>query len=418
MNRPDALRAVTAVVLGAAVALAPAVGAAALDQDVETPGWRWLDVSDNAYVIQDVESFYADFLGSGVSLDGWRDDAFDNLMRIAFFDIDIEEDIDTYPFVRFGVDESPVLSFTPVSGSWVDNGRTEFVSTATADFGDGRVVNVTFTLRVEESTAQWIIMQEVVGGDPTTVELVFGGDLGSDSDTTFIDLGSGAWVSHDENRGDPVIAWLLEGGIQAPGFIDGVGRVEFVASAETDSTITVGVVDFDECSFDAALTSMSAAAPTLALGTVIEPIYVTDCLTTPTTVILGPGQPATEVLPLVLSEPLLDDSWAPADAVEFAERGWRVDIVDGPAGLAASLEWVEASSSMQIRLSGTPTEAWSGPVTFVVHSGDEPVLVQTELSVELAATGASPAAVIGGGMVGMLLVVGGLLLRRRSTAEH
>lgn len=418
MTRSAARRALSAVILAPLIALAPALSATALEQDVETPGWRWLDVSDDAYVIQDVESFYADFFGSGVSLDGWRDDAFDDLMRIAFFDPDIEDSVDTYPYVRFGPDESPVLAFTPVSGAWVSNGLTQFISTATADFGDGRVVTVTFTMRVEESTVQWSIAQEVVGGDATTVGLVFGGDLGSDSDTTFIDLGSGAWVSHDENRGDPVIAWLLEGGIQTPSFSDGSGRVEFVASAETDSTITVGVIDFDECSFDEALATMSAAAPTLAAGMAFEPIYVTDCLTTPATVALGPGQPASDILPLVPSDPLIDDSWAPFDAVEFAESGWRVDIVDGPAGLIATLEWVEASSSMQIRLSGTPTEAWSAPVTFVVHTGDEPVLVQTELSVELAATGVSPAAVTAAGIASIVLLLGGVLLRRRSTAAH
>lgn len=418
MTRRRARRAAAALALAPLLAVAAALPAAAAEQDVETPGWRWLDVSDNAYELQDAESYYPSFLGSGVELDGWRDDAFDDLMRIAFFDEGVGDQVDTYPFVRFGADESGVLTFTPVSGSWVDNGRSEFVSTAAADFGDGRVVTVTFTMRVEESTVQWVIEQEVVGGDPATVELVFGGDLGADSDATFIDLGSGAWVSHDENRGDPVIAWLLAGGIGAPSFTDGVGRVAFTAAATQTSTVTVGVIDFDECSFDEALATMSAAAPTLALGMAFEPLYVTDCLTTPTTVSLGPGQPATEVLPLVLSEPLLDDNWAPSDAITFAENGWRVDIVEGPAGLTATLEWVEATSSLQIRLGGTPTEAWSGPVTFVVHNGDEPVLVETTLSVELAATGAADGVIplLVGGIGAALL--GALLLRRRATAAH
>lgn len=415
---PPALRVAAVLVLAPLLALSAALPAAAETQDLDTPGWLWLDVSDNAYELQDVESNYSSFFGSGVELEGWRDDAFDTLMRIAFYDPEVDDSVDTYPYVRFGVDESPVLALSPVSGTWVANGRTEFVSTATADFGDGRVVTVTFTMRVEESTVQWVIDQEVVGGDPATVELVFGGDLGSDDDTTFVDLGSGAWISHDENSGDPVIAWLLTGGIGVPGFVDGVGRVEFVADATQTSTVTVGVIDFDECSFDEAVSTMSAAAPTLALGTAFEPLYVTDCLTTPTTVTLGPGQPATEILPLEPSQPLIDDNWAPSDATGFADSGWRVDIVDGPAGMTATLEWVEATSSMQIRLGGTPTTAWSGPVTFVVHSGDEPVLVETILSVELAASGPADA------VVPLLMtalgaaLLGALLLRRRLTPAH
>ncbi|UYN84769.1 MAG: hypothetical protein KIT89_06315 [Microcella sp.] len=417
MNRRITLAA--SLLAALSLALVPATAAVAADQDVTTPGWRWLDVYDNGYRLQDVESYYTDFLGSGVELAGWRRDAFDDLMRITAFDPeagDGGEFVPTYPLVRFGSDVLGPLPITPVSASWVDNGRTSTVGTVTADFGDGRVVTVTFTMEIENSTARWTVSPDVVGGDPAEVEIEIGGDLGSDGDSTYVDLGGGAWISHDTNRGDPVIAWRLSGVSPQMGTVDVPGAVIFRAPGTASSSVTVGVIDFDECSFDDALDTMAGLAPTLSLGQSISPLYATDCLLTVNPPAVGPGEPVAALLPLTLSAELVADNWAPDNETDFVDLDWRVDVVDGPTGVVAVLEWVPDDSSLAVRLSGTPTQAWSGPVTLVVHRGREPVLVQFALSVELAATGASSVAALAAGSV--LLVGAGALAfsARRRTA--
>jgi len=410
VNRKATLAA--AMLAAISLALVPATAALAADQDVFTPGWRWLDVYDDGYRVQDVESHYTDFLGSGVELDGWRRDAFDDLMRITAFDPDAGDGgafVPTYPLVRFGSDVLGPLPITPVSASWVNNGRTTTVGTVTADFGDGRVVTVTFTMEIENSTARWTISPSVVGGDPADVEIEIGGDLGSDGDSTYVDLGGGAWISHDTNRGDPVIAWRMSGLTPQMGTIHVPGAVIFRAPGVGVSTVTVAVIDFDECSFDDAIDTMTALAPTLSLGQSIAPLYTAECLLTVNPPAVGPGESISALLPLTLSAPLVADNWAPDNETDFVDLEWRVDIVDGPAGLVAELEWVPDDSSLAVRLSGTPTQAWSGPVTLVVHRGREPVLVQFTLSVELAATGAGSVGALAAGSVGAL-AAGSVLL--------
>lgn len=408
-----------------ALAIAPAPSAMAADQDVVTPGWEWLDVEDNGYRVQDVEARYTDFLGSGVALDGWRDDAFDDLMRVTAYDFDAEGFIPTYPIVRFGADELGPLSITPVSADWVDNGRTTTVGTAVADFGDGRVVTVTMTLEIENSTVRWTIDRAVVGGDDELVEVIIGGDLGSDSDSTYVDLGGSAWISHDTNRGDPVIAWRFGGVDPTMGLPFQQGGVEFSMAGAGSSTITVGVIDFDACSFDDAIDTMSTRAPSLSLGQSIPPLYATDCLLAEDPAQLGPGEAADSLLPLSPAAAL--DAlccWVPETSVDFDDEDWQVEIVDAPAGLVAAMEWSPDAGSFAIRLSGTPTEPWSGPATFVVHDAEEePVLVEIELEVaaapELAATG-SPALHAGMVFGGLFLLLGGATLAisaRRSAAD-
>lgn len=419
---------VGAMVAAIGLALLPASAAVAAENDVVTDGWRWLDVSDNGYELQDVESYYESFLDSGSQLEGWRDDAFDDLMRITKFDPDageFGEFVPTYPFVIFGADELGPLPITTSSATWLNNDRTTTVGTAIADFGDGRVVTLTFTLEVENSTVRYTVDREVAGGDPADVEVVIGGDLGSDSDSTYVDLGAGAWISHDTNRGDPVIAWRFTGLTPSMGLPSQHGGVEFSMTGAGESTITVAVIDFDECSFDDAIATMTAAAPTLALGQSIAPLYATDCLTAVDPAAVGPGAAIDAVLPLTPAAALDADNWVPSSLIDFTDGGWRVDVVSAPAGLLAALEWVDVGDgALSLRLSGTPTESWSGPAVFVVHNGDEPVLVEIDLEIagppELAATGpveASGSAAI----AALLLVIGAALVlgaRRRGAATR
>lgn len=424
MKHPLALSATLVAAIG--LALLPATAAVAVENDVITDGWRWLDVSDNGYELQDVESYYESFLGSGVTLEGWRDDAFDDLMRITKFDPSAGESgafVATYPIVTFGVDELGPLPITTSSATWLDNGRSTTVGTAVADFGDGRAVTLTFTLEVENSTVRYTIDREVVGGDPADVEVVIGGDLGSDDDSTFVDLGAGAWISHDMNDGDPVIAWRFWGVTPTMGLPLQPGGVEFSMTGAGESTITVAVIDFDECSFDDALAQMTAAAPMLALGQSIAPLYATDCLTADDPAAVGAGEAIDALLPLTPAAALDAENWVPSSLIDFTDGGWRVDVVSAPAGLVATLEWVDlGDGALSLRLSGTPTESWSGPALFVVHNGDEPVLVEVDLEVagppELAATGAVD--VWGSAVIAVLLLVGGAVFargaRRRAVA--
>lgn len=423
MTRPLYRRATAAIALASFLALTPVLTATAIGQNVENPGWRWISIVDDGYAISDADSYYDDFLGTGVSMFGWRDDAFDTMMRVSRYESGAGGFVDAYPIVRFGADELSVLPVSSVSSSWVAGGRTTTVGTAEADFGDGRVVTLTFTLEVEGSIASWTVDREVVGGDPADVELIIGGDLGSDGDSTYVDLGGGAWISHDGNRGDPVIGWLMSGAVPTMGVPGALGNVEFLMSGAGTSTITVALLDYDECAFDEALAQMTAAAPTLALGVEIPPIYTTDCLTTDAPASIALGDELAASLPLVPAPALDAENWIPSSAELFTERGFRVDVVDAPDGLEATLEWVDlGDGAFTLVLSGTPTEAWSGPATFVIHYGRLPVLVEVDLQVvgppELAATGVDES--ITALVVAALLSVGGgvvLSVMRRSAAS-
>jgi len=424
MKHPIALP--VALVAAASFAVLPAASAVAAQQNVENDGWRWISVVDDGYAVGDADSYYDDFLGTGVSVFGWRDDAFDTMMRVSRFGGPGVGFVDAYPIVQFGADEQSILPISSVSANWVAGGRTTTVGTAVADFGDGRVVTLTFTVDVEGSIARWTVEREVVGGDPADVELLIGGDLGSDGDSTYLDLGGGAWISHDGNRGDPVIGWLFDGVTPTMGVAGSLGNVEFALSGAGTSTITVGLLDYDECAFDEALAQMTAAAPTLTLGAEITPIYTTDCLTADDPAPIALGDELAAVLPLVPAAALDAENWVPSSADTFVQRGWRVDVVDAPDGLEATLEWVNlGDGALRLGLSGTPTQAWSGPATFVVHWGRLPVLVEVDLEIagppELAATGATGA---DGPMAALLIaaltaVGGGVVLRvvRRGTVS-
>ncbi len=396
--------ATVAVVLGAAGALATSSSAMAASNDVLTPGWEWYDADDNAAYFSDASAYFVDYLGSSVDVFGFTDDAFDGFL------------LDDLSVTLGGATLSP--AFTSTAGTWVDNGLSEFEATASADFGDGDVLDITRTLEIQGSFARWSWTATTSGGAPLADYTIDqSGELGSDSDSEFVTPTATTLVSHDGPDGDPVIGYSFAD--VAYSVSNGSDVVELSFTGDAAAVLTVALLEYDPCSTDEALAAMQAMLPTLAasFGETLPPVYADDCLYVDAPAMIS-GE-TDQLLPLLENSGLDDWDYIYEGAID---DGLTFTVLDAPAGLTFALEVDPESGEPALRMTGTPAE--SGEVRLLFYFDDYAPLVLTfdvvvEDEEELAATGAADIAPIVAGAAGLFLGVGALLLvlRRRAAID-
>lgn len=394
--------AAAALTLGFVGAIAIAAPASAASSDVLTPGWGWSDVEDDALYIEDVESFYPDFQGTGTPVYGWTDDAFDGFANA----LSLVWDGNVFP-----------VTVTPVSADYVDNGLTTIVSTGTVSI-DGGDVTVTSTLEIQGSFARWSF--DFTGDEATLAgtAVVISGELGSDSDSIYTPVGTHGLVSHQDGGGDPVLAWDVSASDVVFDAVDGDDNLAFSFPAVNGNSLTVGLLDYDVCSLDAALAQAEAAVPTLAsqFGTSWAPVYSTTCAT-----VVNPSvTPGAVNIAMPITQSAALDDWG---YFSDPDDVWAVSATGLPAGLALSV--TNEGSVPVLHLTGTaPAGSYSvtAQVYFIYEDGETygeyPLTITFSFGTALAATGSElpTPAIIGAAVVlllGAALVVTAATRRRR-----
>ncbi|MFN4002296.1 hypothetical protein [Microcella sp.] len=395
-----------ALALASAGVLVTASSAAAADADVATSDWLWEAVDDRAGLIDDAASYFVDYLDTPLDLYGFTDDAFDGFL---------EDEVDvTLGATTLGV------TFTSTASDWVDFGLSEFTATASADFGDGDILEITRTLEVQGSFARWSWAMTTSGGAPLadyTIDTV--GDLGSDGGSIFLTPSGSTMVSYEDGGGDPVIGYSVAGATYVA--TDGDEDVEFSFTADDAPVLTLALLEYDPCSLDDAITAMQDLLPTLAadFGDTLDPVYADDCLSVDEPdAVTGPTD---QRLEFVQQEGLDDWGYIYDGAVD---DGLTVRVLGAPAGLSFSVVADPDTNLPQLRMTGTPTDG-GGEVRVLLYfadgdsSGDEPLIVTFDVVVELAATGPADIAPIAIGSAAVLVGLGALLLvlRRRATTR-
>jgi len=407
--------AVAAAALIAALVAVPAGAAYAASQDVTTPGWVWYDVEDNGYTIVDVGSAPRDVLGTGLDFDfGWTSDAFDGFFDTAEVDL--------------GGSTLPATFSISDPAQWVNDGRTATFGSAIVDFGASQL-RIVADLEIEGSFARWTFTYEAFGAAPLSdYEVRYTGDLGSDSESTFVPVGTDGLVSHDLGGDDPIIGYQL-GGTAAVFSFAQLDSAMLVLAAATESTVlTLAIQDYDPCQQSNAIAAMQARVPTLAaaFGTDLPLLLSNNCATA------EPYTPAAAGATINQSLLVSASDFAALDGDLFADWGYfyfdsdetiEAVVVDGPAGLTVDVTPGADESEANLNLGGTLTEALTGPVTILLYTqntaGDTefyyPLQIVLQPSAELAATGATGATA--GGVLALVLLGSGAMLliaRRRS----
>ncbi|MCA1942755.1 MAG: hypothetical protein LDL15_04040 [Yonghaparkia sp.] len=388
-----------ALALGTAGILA-ATPASAVTERVLTTDWWWSDVTDEG-MIGDAFPFYEDYLGSGVDVEGFTDDAFDDFLQIS---ADVTYGVTTLPLDYAGVSRATV------------GGLTTIVASATADFGDGVSVVVQRTLELQGSFARWSWTVTPTGATAAEFTIVEDGNLGSDEDSVF--LGSGATrVSYEDGGNDPIIGYSFAN--MSPTVADGDDDVVVTFTGDQAAVLTVALWDFDPCSFDAALAAAQAALPTLAadFGDALGSFYAEDCLTVETPALVSG---ATDQRLDIIESADLESNWdyLYGGAIADPEDGLTFVVLDAPAGLSFSLVADDVDNDEpQLRMAGSPTTGGEVRLLFYYTDGDNfyPLEVAFDVEVGLAATGPSDVAPAVLGVAAAFLGAGALLLvaRRR-----
>lgn len=387
-----------ALVCAAGLAAAPvALAGASASGDAQTGNWRWHDVTDNGVSIYDVSAYYPDFAGTGLGLFGWARDGFDEL----FFD----------PFGGdptgewFYLGETAQIDFDPIgapdygSDSIVSQGYQRVVidleEGATAEF------DAYITLEMEGSFARWTLRIEPANGaDVSNLIYDLRGELGSDFETTVVTVADNQLVSYQAPADaiDPIIGWHLEADSAAigvhPGDPDNMGPWlggEVVVSGVGDFVLTIGVVDYDPCSFDEALDYMVATVPDFpaVAGGSLASFYTVDCLQLPTPAPQVVGTPLDILIPLELPAEFF--VWHPAWQGDDYSANFAVAFLDIPAGVSGQV--VDVAGAPYLNLTGT-VPAQESTIEAVLYSTFEnpqqPFISTVTLPVTTAATGASP----------------------------
>jgi LPXTG-motif cell wall-anchored protein len=411
-RRRRASAALAVLALGAAGLLVASPAAAADPLDLSTPNVEWSSVRDDAAYIEDARALYQDYRGSGLSIYGFTDDAFDGFL---------EAQGDSAPgtsqtLVTLGATSLPLV-VTPVSSTTV-GGLTTLVASGTVNFGDGNTLSLTRTLEIQGSFARWSWDVTAVTGSPATAYTISEiGNLGSDEDSTFIPDGPNRLVSYEDGGSDMIIGYSFANAAYSVADFDDSVSVSF--TADQDAVLTVAVIDYDPCSFDAALAGMQSAVATLAadFGDTLDSFYADDCLTVESpAAITG----ATDQRLDIIESDSLENNWDYIfpGSISDPEDGLAMVVLSAPAGLSFSLVADDpANDEPQVRMTGTPTASGEVTLLFYYFDGDNynPLVATFDVSVELAATGTSEVAPVALGAAAALLGAGALLLvlRRR-----
>ena len=383
------------------VALLAAAPASAVTERVLTPNWWWSDVTDEG-TIGDAFGYYADYLGSGVDIEGFTDDAFDDFLDSSSGEV-------TYD------GSTLTLTYSGVSRATV-GGLTTIVASGTVDFGGGVSAVVERTLELKGSFARWSWEVTPTGAAASAFAIAEYGNLGSDEDSVF--LGSGSTrVSYEDGGNDPIIGYSLANGTL--GTTDGDDVVDIAFTGDQAAVLTVALWDFDPCSFDAALAAAQTSVTTLAadFGDTLESFYADDCLTVEAP---APITGATDQRLDIIESDSLENNWDYIfpGSISDPEDGLAMVVLSAPAGLSFSLVADDpATDEPQVRMTGTPTASGEVTLLFYYFDGDNyyPLVATIDVSVELAATGTSEVAPVALGAAAALLGAGALLLvlRRR-----
>jgi len=247
------------------------------------------------------------------------------------------------------------LVVTPVSTATV-GGLTTIVASGTVDFGDGNTVSLTRTLEIQGSFARWTWDVTGVTGSiaPADYTITETGNLGSDSDSVFLADGPTRLVSYEDGGFDPIIGYNLANATYA--VTDGDDDVDISFTANQDPVLTVALIDFDPCSFDAALAGMQSALATLAadFGDTLPSYYADGCLTVEAPALITG---ATDQRLDIIESDDLETNWdyIYGGSISDPEDGLAVTVLSAPAGLSFSLVADDVDSDEpQLRMTGSP----------------------------------------------------------------
>lgn len=373
------------VLLGALGAAGIASGATAASDNVATPGWLWYWIEDNGTVIVDVEAIYEDYAGSGLDMWGWTIDAFDDF-------------IDTVE-VSYNGGAPAVPVFAPISATYVDDGLTTTVGAAVLDFGGGATFDLGLTLNVQGSYASWSFVYASTGtGDPNLLATFVSGNLGSDSNAHYTLVNPTALVADDQNDHDPVIGMqLVAPGGGAFSFVQGADAPAIDFAGVTGGLV-LSIIDYDMCSFDAAVAAMTALAPTLSatFGTDNAPIYSPTCMVISPPAQIGIGDTTDQHLALTPDAAIATEyDLMAGDAPDW----YRAMPLDLPAGLSLVTEYDPGTGEPNLHLTGTAPAG-----TYLVHVlqyydggggyNSYPIVSTITVEVVLAATGSESASLL------------------------
>lgn len=427
VRRP--LAAVMTLAFASAFALAAVASPASADvHEIDTEGWAWSDVNDETSSIEDVNSWFPDFLGTGVDTYGWNFDAFDGLP-----DYSAEFDGTDYGWDSWGTITPPSV----VDGAW-----SVTVGGSTGDVGDGNRLDVEVTLIIEGSFARWDFAFDVVGPDQDDWEFVAWGNLGSDGGSTFIPVGSDHMVSHDGAHGpDPVIGWQLIGDAVFD-VTNGHDDPEVVFDPSTaDASLVLGLLAYDLCSHSDAVAAMTGylAQFDSLVGSVLPPLHTSDCVVFDDELSLPAGV-AFDLSTGIAAADELSDWWGGDFFEPFhqAGDGWHDErstialLVDGPAGLQVEFVRDDVSGESSLRFFGMVSDAaWTSfgtaPIRVAIlqyndiyYPGDwveeywtYPIVLEFTVSRVLPATGAADASASALGGLGLLALGAVLALTAR-----
>lgn len=414
MNRHArrALAAASSTLLVAGAVLVAAAPASADDYPVESGTFTWWDVEDDALEIADAWADYLDLFGSGVAVEGWTSDAFDDFLEL----LEVTDGSETL-----------AASPTPFSHDVVNGGRSTFVAHDTLEFTSGADVELTVTLEIEGNYARWTITTAVTSG---TADVRVVGELGSDSDSEYELLSPTTLVSSDDVYGsDPIIGYQLVGAGATFQVVDGDDDVNVLFPAGDTVQLVLALEDYDMCGRDAARADMTARAPSLAttFGASFG-AFDTRCVT------IDPPQSAAANTPvdqtLTVTDVSAANAYYPGDILDYysSEGAFLANARLFTSGLPAGLSLSYDPATQQLHLTGT---AAAGDYQVRIALADVyeyelegvpqyeysyPLFATLAIEItapELAATGASDATPVIAVLGGLLLLAGGGVLAAR-----
>ena len=432
-----------AVAIGAVLGLATlTVGQSAVfAEDLPMPGSMFLvNDGDPTYV----GDWYS-YLNPDAKLYGWTNDAFDGWGVVTL----VDENSNDWTLNQA----------TPDSVTTAPDGTTTVVfSGNTSDaLMYSTSYDVTATITLQGSFAKWSVDIARIDSAPVDANLfiVVTGTVGA-NDQSIFDRVDHTLVSSDGGINDPVVAWQathVGGSFPAHPWsaTDGNDQIQASAYGSTNLSVIAAMVEWDPCSYDAALAYAESIKTTLVdnFGTELEPLQA--CLTV-APLSLNVGTPVTSTLsysiPANATDP--DGFWRffGYNDPEFIFNPVTVDIQGLPAGVTFTQSQDPATGVVTIRLAGTPTESGSFAPTVTIarvhYDGDTAPLgltgfaspLATDFTEPLEATGSITVGTslantgVNGAQNAMLLGIGGgilvlgaaaliiLAVRRRNSAKR
>lgn len=351
------------IALGVVVVIATGAVAAPAWADtatIPTPGWDWIEVHDTTLGISDATAYHRDVLGSGVTLKGWTEDAFDAYDAVNGY-------LSSIGFDHVDPGLSGYLLPVPVSFDVDPAGGATIVSEVEGhDLGGGASLDAVITLEIRGSFARWTIAVDDRGSG--LVESVWGsGELGSP--TAAAAVGTDGLVVTGPSGLGPVIGLQVD----SDGAVDELDGSDpefptFTAHGASTVVYTMALLEYDPCGEGAATVAMTTLVPDLGayFGGDLPPVHG-ECIVVQQPAQMDVGQPTDQVLALVQSGVLAGghprlDGGTYFDHLELWTSGVGVLAPDLPAGL--SVEVVEHPDTLQpaLHLTGTPTAVASGEI--------------------------------------------------------